>query len=271
MKLNKKGIASSSIIIVILLVLLVGSVGYTSYDKFIKNDEPKEGNVEETLVKEVKNAEVKSLLGYVASSIKSNNVCLGDYYLKPYSNHTLNNKIALVLINYAKGSEKELTSDQLKTATKYGATEGLKYVDFETVKEGLKNLYNLDLKEEDLTDGSSYGTSIYVKGIGFIKLGSGGNYSAVQKQAVIDYKETTDTITVTMVQAELGLDGNVYRYANNPETKVLENASSTFEFTKENINLFPQVKYTFSKNDSGKYYLNNVENLNFTEDFEDCK
>ena len=80
--------------------------------KFIAKDESKDNQtiVEETLIKEVKNEEVKSLLSYVESSIKSNNVCLGDYYLKQYSKHTLNDKIALVLLNYAK--EETLTSDQ---------------------------------------------------------------------------------------------------------------------------------------------------------------
>ena len=270
MKLNNKGGATTAII-VILTILLVASLGYIGYDKFIAKDESKDNQtiVEETLIKEVKNEEVKSLLSYVESSIKSNNVCLGDYYLKQYSKHTLNDKIALVLLNYAK--EETLTSDQEKTASSYGVPQGSKYVTLETVKEGLKKLYNIDLNESEIKDGSDYGKSVYVNKIGFIKLGGGGDYPAVQKQAVIGYEETTNAITVTVVQAELGLDGNVYRYANKPETLVLSNATTSFEFTKENVKLFPQVKYTFTKNESGNYYLNNVENLNFTEDFVDCK
>ena len=270
MKLNNKGKASTAII-VILTILLVASLGYIGYDKFIAKDESKDNQtaIEKTLIKEVKNEEVKSLLSYVESSIKSNNACLGDYYLKPYNKHTLNDKIALVLLNYAK--EETLTSDQEKTASSYGVPQGSKYVTLETVKEGLKKLYNIDLNESEIKEGSDYGKSVYINKIGFIKLGGGGDYPAVQKQAVIGYEETINAITVTVVQAELGLDGNVYRYANKPETLVLSNASTSFEFTKENVKLFPQVKYTFTKNESDNYYLNNVENLNFTEDFVDCK
>lgn len=261
------------ILLIILVVLVAGLLvyKYVFMNRGNNNNEPNNNQtiVEETLIKEVKNEEVKSLLSYVESSIKSNNVCLGDYYLKQYSQHTLNDKIALVLLNYAK--EETLTSDQEKTASSYGVPQGSKYVTLETVKEGLKKLYNIDLNESEIKDGSDYGKSVYVNKIGFIKLGGGGDYPAVQKQAVIGYEETTNAITVTVVQAELGLDGNVYRYANKPETLVLSNATTSFEFTKENVKLFPQVKYTFTKNESGNYYLNNVENLNFTEDFVDCK
>ena len=46
--------------------------------------------------------------------------------------------------------------------------------------------------------------------------------------------------------------------------------TENYKFTDENVNKFPQLKYTFKKNKNGKYYLSDIVNLNFEEDYENC-
>ena len=99
MKLNKKGIASSSIIIVILLVLLVGSVGYICYDKFIKADEVKPTPTEE--VKKLSEEEVKKIYDTIVYE-ENNTIEYGLYYKEKVDSSNIMPFINLVLRNYVK-------------------------------------------------------------------------------------------------------------------------------------------------------------------------
>ena len=111
----------------------------------------------------------------------------------------------------------------------------------------------------------------------------GGSYSGDIVQQIIDYNETEDEINLTVVKAEILSStetiyddevitqyAGIYRYINN-NSLVIKNNTENFKFTDENVNKFPQLKYIFKKNKDGKYYVSDIVNLNFEEDYEECK
>ena len=63
----------------------------------------------------------------------------------------------------------------------------------------------------------------------------------------------------------------IYRYVNDTNTLVYKNVDEEdFHFTEDNIDLFSQIKYVFKKNEYGKYFISDIINLNFEQDFEKC-
>lgn len=133
----------------------------------------------------------------------------------------------------------------------------------------MKLIFNIDI--QNFSNDKSYGTWTYnVSTNAFISGNGGGGYDAEPIQQIIEYNELNDEINLTVVKAELSYDNNVYRYVNNPNTLVFENITDNFEFIKENVNKFPQLKYIFKKNNDGKYYVSDIINLNFEEDFVNC-
>ena len=91
-----------------------------------------------------------------------------------------------------------------------------------------------------------------------------------------------DEINLTVVKAEImpytetiyGKEKitqyeGIYRYINN-NSLVFKGNTETFKFTDENVNKFSQLKYVFKKNNAGKYYVYDIVNLNFEEDYTEC-
>lgn len=264
------------------LVLALGS--YIIYDKVKNDDSKKDNNSTDTINDKnqnetksidnivITNSEIKELYSYVQPSLNSNYVCLGYFYQNPFKNHTLENKISLVLINYAQKYRKKIDDnflqkiaandrDMIKNSSEY-------YVDSNVVKEGLKLIFNIDVDKFD--SNKSYFWQYRSDADAFVEVMGGGDYQADIVQQLISYNELDNEVNLTVVKAELGYDKNVYRYVNNEKTLVFENNADNFKFTNENINKFPQLKYVFKKNENGKYYVSDIINLNFEEDFEKC-
>lgn len=263
------------LIIFIILTLLLG--GYILYDKVIIKDEFKteesnnnsNPNESETIIKEVtiKNSEIAELYKYVQSSSKSFNVCLGEFYLKPFKNHLLSDKVSLVLINYAENFKKPVdNSIAEKLNSQYGNDY---YIESEIVKNGMKYLYNIQIDNFD--NKANYAWEYNSDLDLFLDIPGGGDIGAKIVEKIIDYNELDNEINLTTVKAEIGYDTNsVYRYYNDENTLVFKGLGDSFTFTEENVNKFPQLKYIFKKNEKGSYYLYDIVNLNFEEDFIDC-
>ena len=147
----------------------------------------------------------------------------------------------------------------------------------------MKLIFNIDVQKFD--DNANYYAWDYRSDVNaFVEIKGGGAYQAEPIQQIIEYNELNDEINLTVVKAEIlsscqkiiGANGETikpagaYRYVNNSNTLVLENITDDFKFTKENVSKFPQLKYIFKKNDNGKYYVSDIVNLNFEEDFESC-
>lgn len=283
------------ILIIILSVLVVGLSGFVIYHKLFNNNDVNGGQnhdngVEGTPIGNVviENSEVKDLYNYVQASLNSNNVCLGYYYQNSFKNHTLEDKISLVLINYANNYIKKI-DDEFLSKIPEGEREFIKvnylyYVDENYVKEGMKTIFNIDI--DLFNDENNYGVWKYITDAkAFIQGFGGGDYSAKIIQQIIEYAEIEDEINIVVAKAEILpssqtiIDENgqktksagVYRYMNKNNTLVFENVTYDFRFTKENVDKFSQLKYVFKKNDNGKYYVSDIINLNFEEDFVDCK
>lgn len=228
---------------------------------------------------EIKNSEVKELYSYISASINSHNVCLGYYYQNPFKNHTLEDKISLVLINYGIKHRKNIDNNFLKKFNendqKNIKTNSEYYIDADVIKQGMKKIFNIDISEfkERNEPNNYYHGYYYRKDVNaFISVSGGGGYEAEIIQQIIEYNESDNEINLTVVKAEVGYeDDHVYRYINNKKTKVFENIDNNFQFTNENVTKFPQIKYIFKKNNNGQYYLSNIINLNFEEDFENCQ
>lgn len=266
------------ICVFILLVFTIGLV--ILYNNFIqksqrnneKNDN-KNAKVSENIIDNIviKNEEINVLFNYVQPNLNSNYVCLGYFYQNPYKNHTLTDKVSLTLINYAAKQKKKIDDNFLKKIN-LSDREFIKnssdyYIEANIVKEGLKLIYNVDIDKFD--DNENYVWNYREDANAFVEIISGGDYQAKILQQIIDYNELEDEINLTIVKAELGYDGKVYRYINNKNTLVYNN-SNNFKFSKENIDKFPQLKYIFKKNAKGNYYISDIINLNFEEDFVDC-
>ena len=272
------------ILICIFGVLVLG--GFIIYDKVFTKPESEEGEKSNLIdnnkdnqitgdpISEVviSNSEVKNLYDYVQPSLISSSVCLGYYYQNPFKNHRLEDKISLVLINYAGKYRKKIDSNFLNRVSQSDrelvANNSKYYIESSVVKEGLKFLFNIDVDKFD--DNANYTWDYRSDANAFVEIVGAGDYQAEIVQQVIDYKELNDEINLIVVKAELGYDNNVYRYVNKENTLVYSNIADSFKFTEENINKFPQLKYIFKKNNNGKYYVSDIINLNFESDFEDC-
>ena len=277
---NNKGLV---VLLVIFIILTLVLGGFILYDKVLSNENldvnnnsnsATDNNTTETTIDniEIKNSEVKELYNYVQASLNSNYVCLGYFYQNPFKNHTLEDKISLVLINYASNYKKKIDDNFLQKISQNERdlvkNSGEYYIDIDDVKDGMKLIFNIDVQKFD--NNANYAWNYRSDVNAFVEIMGGGGYDAEPIQQIIEYNELNDEINLTVVKAELGYDDNVYRYVNETTTLVYENASDNFKFTKENVSKFPQLKYIFKKNDNGKYYVSDIVNLNFEEDFESC-
>lgn len=229
---------------------------------------------------EIKNSEVKKLYEYTQASLKSNYVCKGYYYSNPFKNHTLEDKISIVLINYAENYKKEVNDKFVQQLSKEEQDEvkmmaSEYYVSPDDVKKGMKLIFNIDINEFDAE--KSYSGYVFLSKSGvFVQKHGGGAYEDDIIQQIIDYKELSDEISLTVVKAEVnrydddGFPRGVYRTINKLNTLVYKDVTNEFKFTKENVSKFPQIKYVFKKNNNGKYYVSDIVNLNYEEDFYDC-
>jgi len=262
------------ILVFAILILVLG--GFILYDKLFANQNSITDNyVTENSIDDIviENSEVQELYNYVQANLNSNSICLGYFYQNPFANHTLEDKISLVLINYASNYEERVDDNFLQQISQndreHIKVNSLYYINADRVREGMKLIFNIDVDEFD--DEANYKWHYRSDADAFVSIDGGGAYPANPIQQIIEYNELDDEINLIVVKAELDrVDGNVYRYAIKTNTLVFENAADNFQFTKENISKFPQLKYIFKKNDNGKYYVSDIINLNFEEDFEDC-
>ena len=226
----------------------------------------------------------EELYNYVEPSLNSNSVCVGYFYQNPYQNHSLIDKISIVLINYAKKYQKKIDDEFLKKISK-DDRETIKssseyYIEPKVVKEGLKLIFNIDVDKFD--DASYIGWNYRNDANAFVQVMGGGSYPGDITQQIISYNELEDEINLTVVKAEILSStetiydeeeitqyAGIYRYINNNSLVIKDNTES-FKFTDENVNKFPQLKYIFKKNKDGKYYVYDIINLNFEEDYETC-
>ena len=273
------------IVIAIVCILLLSCLVFILLTKN-NNKESNENKITGTPIEEVtiKNSEVKELYNYIGASLESNYVCVGYYYQNPYKNHELKDKISLVLINYASKYQKKIDDEFIKKISKDDQdiikTGSEYYIEPKVVKEGLKLIFNLDV---DKFDDSYIGWTYRSDANAFVQVMGGGSYPGDIVQQIIDYNETEDEINLTVVKAEILSStetiyddevitqyAGIYRYINN-NSLVIKNNTENFKFTDENVNKFPQLKYIFKKNKDGKYYVSDIVNLNFEEDYEECK
>lgn len=98
---NQKNNKWTVVLLVIFIILTLVLGGFIAYNKLF----PKSNSIDNIVIE---NTEVKELYNYVQPSLNSNFVCLDYFYQNPFKNHTLEDKIALVLINYANNYEKKL-------------------------------------------------------------------------------------------------------------------------------------------------------------------
>lgn len=280
LKTNKKVILIIAIILIIaLLVSTIIIINNNNNNKNTDNNTNQTNNnisnsITGTSLEEVNinSNEIKELYNYLKPNIKGG-ACTGFYYANPYKNYTTDKKIELVLYNYVENFKKEITNnmwekmpeDERTLLKNNGVT---KYVEESTIKEGMKLFFNIDI---DNFDKKSYANYTYNQDLKiFIEGMSGNGYPATVEQQIIDYQESSEEITLTTVKAEITSNKEVYRYVNNKDTLVYKDLTEEFKFTNDNIEKFPQLKYVFKKNNEGKYYLNDIINLNFEEDFIQC-
>ena len=279
------------ILIIIFFVLLISSsiiYYFLVYTKDNNKNVADNNNKDSINNIVIRNTEVKELYNYTQANLNSNWVCLGYFYQNPFKNHNLNDKIELVNINYAYKYAKKIDNTFLQKIIKSdrelvesGPSEY--YIDANIVKNGMKLIFNIDV--ENLENNYSYGGWYYRSDVdAFLNINGGGGYPADIVDQIIEYNELDNEINLTVVKAEIDCsDDNIcdiYRYAEKKDTLVYENDYREkiidgtivydFKFNKENINKFPQLKYIFKKNESGKYYVSDIVNLNFEEDFESC-
>lgn len=275
-----------------ILIFILGCFGgYFFYDKLnnntyndVNNNTVNQtDNIDEIVID---NTEIKELYNYTQASLNSNYVCLGYFYQNPFKNHSLIDKINLVIINYGKNYQKEIDDEFLlkineedrelvRNSSEY-------YVDANAIKKGLKLIFNIDIDNFDENENYYWD---YRKNIdAFISISGGGDYDGEIIQRIIDYKELDNEINLTVVKAEIltspimfnngekTLPTGIYRVISNENSLVYENMSKDdFKFTRENIDKFPQIKYVFKKNDNGNYYVNDIINLNYEEDYVACE
>ena len=278
------------ILLVIFIILTIALGGFIVYDKFITNNinNASKDNIDDNTSKEnvsddnkeqekgtihniiIKNIEVSKLYKYLQIREKSFKKCFGDYYLNPISNYTIANKISVVLLNYGYESKKPLDEEFYKRLTSEINSIGEYFIEASVAKTGIKKIFDIDVDE--INPNNNYYPFVYnEEAEAFILMPYGGEKQATTKEQIIEYKELDNEINVTVVRADLGLDGNVYRNITNESTIVYDESVTNFEFTLENIDKFPQIKYVFRKNNSGNYYLHDIVNLNYHSDFANCQ
>lgn len=271
---------------IIFLIVAGVSVFFLFFNKE-KAEEPKEekpteekpivneDDTEEKFVaKEITNTEVEKLFSYVVFDGPITQV--GNYYENPFSSYSNKDKIELAITKYTLLKfRKEITTEldtsiikELESENKYEIPDNLEaYIELTDVKDSIKYLFNMDLTDNEIL---SYGElrtcpiSVPVESLKLFGLFSacGGDYGRDIVQAITDYKETSNEITVTTVKAEQGYEDDKIYY--NKTKVIYDNLDiENFEFTNENIELFPQLKYVFKKNNSDKYYLYDIVKLNF--------
>lgn len=210
------------ILVCLLSILVLALGGFILYDKVFSNQEQKptekpniidnnnsNNQIVETPINNIviKNSEIKELYSYLQPSLNSNNVCLGYFYQNPYKNHTLADKVSLVLINYAEKYKKKIDdtflekipqSDRelVKNSKEY-------YIESSVVKEGLKLIFNIDIDKFD--DNANYSWDYRSDVDAFVEIDGGGNYDVQIVQKIIDYNELNDEINLTVVKAEIML------------------------------------------------------------------
>ncbi len=223
----------------------------------------------------IKNNEVREIYEWTKPSLESGVICLGWFYQNPYSNHSFYDRISIVLVGYGNAHKNELNENVLKELTNEERNSVLStyqyYISGKVIRDKMKEFFNE--KVEYFDDGKQYHTWYYHEksDLFLLKEMEKVPYNFETKQEVFSYEEKNDTITLKVVKAEYDENSKkIYRYIFNQETFVLEQDPKTFEFTKENINQFPQLEYIFKKNKKGHYYLSDIQNLNFKDDFENC-
>lgn len=263
------------------ILLIVGVLFVISGFLFLNSD--KEVKINGEIILEdakIQNQEIENLYSYVSPYLYSSNVCLGFFYQNPFENHDLDDKISLLLISYGEQFKKAIDDDflnKIKDKNERNKIENTSfyYIEVEVIEEAMKLIFNISLDDYKFDQIKDYYRYRYIKDANaFVDTLIDEEYKSQVLQQIIDYNETSSEINLTVVKTEIVSDSKLngaYRYANKKDTLVIKDITDEeFYFTKENINKFPQVKYIFKKNKDGKYYVSDIVNLNFFEDFEKC-
>lgn len=295
-----------NIVIIILSFIIVVLSSFILYDKFLSNknnddtdkndviqDNNKNNSNENTIVGnrinevEIKNKEVKELYNYIQSNLcEYCHPCNGSFYLNPFKNYNLNDKIGLIIRNYGFKYQKEIDDNFLnkidKNDREFVKANSEHYIDSDVVKKGMKLLFNIDIDNFD--ENTTYYWNYRDDVDAFVEIMGGGGSDTQIIQQIIDYNELDNEINLTVVKAEIlpyeiALNNGetiypagIYRLANEINTLLYKNISrDDFVFTDENIDKFPQLKYVFKKNESENYYVSDIINLNYEEDFANCE
>lgn len=233
MKLNKKGIASSSIIIVILLVLLVGSVGYICYDKFIKADEVKPAPTEE--VKKLSEEEVKKIYDTIVYE-ENNTIEYGLYYKEKVDSSNMMPFVVLALRNYVNEKNITISSFAYDNSNIIGVTpsEDVIYkLDEMTESQGkitkeniinyIKTKYGVEVTKNQITDGTLKSLNI-IKDFGdYIVIGhmSAGGSAGQLYRSMTKYEQNDKDLVI--------YDNAVYRVDDTGTTAIMTYISSSSE------------------------------------------
>lgn len=242
----------------------------------------------------IPDSEINKLYNYVKSDLSYTwwDVCFMNYYQNPFDKNNMSELVSIVAQVYAKPYISNITPDlvnHLSSSTRSLIEYSDVYVDGNIIRRGLEEIFNVDTSKVNFATLNNYPESfgynyieeadMYVNDPG----GGGGSYDAVQIQQIISYQKNENKINMIVVKAEINdseidinngesiVPAGIYRYFYNADTLVYKNMiSNDFTFTKENVDKFPQIKYVFRKNDSGKYYVYDIINLNYQNEYASC-
>ena len=232
---------------------------------------------------EIKNKEIETLFSYVQPNVYTS-VCLGFFYQNPFKNYDLEDKISLLLNTYTEELKKEIDDvflDKISSEDERNTilNTSMYYIEVDIIKKAMKEVFNIELNNYTFDEDKNYHNYKYLKEVNaFIDIPDDNKYLGQILQQIIDYKEKKNEIALTIVKAEIvsneensQLVNGAYRYSIKENTLVLKDVNDdNFYFTKDNIDQFPQIKYVFKKNKNGKYYVSDIINLNYEEDYEKC-
>ena len=258
------------IMIILILILIILLLGYGSYSFLLS--QVKEKQEEEKEIGPIKNKEVREIYEWMKPSLDSNTICLGWFYQNPFQNHTLHDRVSLVLLHYGDSQKKEIDSTFLSSLEENREllSNYQYYVSGDTIRDGMKKIFNEAIEYFD--DQAEYLSWYYQSDIDMflLKEKTENLLPITYHQEVIQYEQKDGKIMVTVAKAEFSESKQkIYRYYYKPESLVYDSYTEEFDFTKDNVEQFPQVQYVFQQKD-GHYYLEDIINLNYFEDYEQC-
>lgn len=241
---------------------------------------------------EIPDEEIKTLYSYVRAGAGSYfDRCFMNYFHHPFDKKTSDELFSTILNVYAEKYQNPISNDILNKLPESDRdlmkNSSWTYITGSDVRKGLKEVFNVDGSLINFENYENFPACyIYHKEAdAFFGLGcGGGDPEEYYYNKIIGYEKNNSTIEIIEVQAHLyylsettnhagekTYIANVYRKYGDENTMVYKNISmDKFEFTKNNVHLFPQIKYIFKKNQSGKFYVDAIVNLNYQDEYVSC-